>query len=171
MPFADKMLGGVGQIVEIDESVMINRKYHLSDLPQQHDQWVFGLYDRETKKGWIYVVPQQDKATFLPIIQQFIRPGSMVYSDGWAAYNIVANHGYVHRCVIHQDNFVDPVTGVHTQGMESYWSMVKQKIKAVYGSRLHLVPSYLDEFMWRERFGHNTGEAVENILQHIAEQY
>ena len=58
MPIADKMLGGVGQIVEINESVMIKRNYERGDLCQQHDQWVFGMYDRETKKGWIHFVPQ-----------------------------------------------------------------------------------------------------------------
>ena len=130
---------------EIDESIMIKRKYQSGDLRQQHDQWVSGLYDQETKKGWIQCVPQRDEATLLPSIQQFICPGSTVYSDGWAAYNNIANHGYVHGRVIHQNTFVDPVTGVHTQGVESYWSRAKQKIKAVYGSRLYLVPSYLDD--------------------------
>ena len=86
-------------------------------------------------------VAQRDEATLLPSIQQFIRPGSTVYSDGWAVYNNFVNHGYVHRHLIHQDNCLNPVTAVHTQGVESYWSRVKQKIKAVYGSRLHLVHS------------------------------
>ena len=171
MPIADKKLGGVGHIVEIDESLMVKRKYNRVGLRQQHQELVFGMYDRTSGKEWIKFVPRRDADTLLPIIQEFAHPGSTVYSDGWNAYNDIANLGYVHGRVIHQENFVDPVTGVHTQGVEAYWSRVKQKIKAVYGSRLPLVQSYLDEFMWRERFGHNTAESFDTILQHIAEHY
>ena len=35
---ADKMIGGVGEIVEIDESLLIKRKYHGSGVRQQHQQ-------------------------------------------------------------------------------------------------------------------------------------
>ena len=81
------------------------------------------------------------------------------------------NNGYEHRRVIHGENFVDPETGLHTQGVEAYWSRAKHKIKAVYGSRLNLVPSYLDEFLWRERFGKNSDGSFCNMLQHISEHY
>ena len=42
-------------------------------------------------------------------------------------------------------------------------------IKSVYGSTLPLIPSYLDEFMWRERYGLNISEAFDNTLIHIAD--
>ena len=157
--------------MEIDESLLIKRKYNRGMMRAQHQQWIFGLYDRSTKKGWIQFVARRDEATLLPLIQQFVRPGSTVYSDAWAAYNNLEQHGYVHGVVVHQENFVDPLTGVHTQNIEAYWSRAKHKIKAVYGSTLPLIPSYLDEFMWRERYGLNTSEAFDNILAHIAEHY
>ena len=53
-----------------------------------------------------------------------------IYSDGWQAYNNLPNIGYGHERVIHTDNFVDPVTGVHTNGVEAYWSRAKQKLKS-----------------------------------------
>jgi len=87
----------------------------------------------------------------LPIIKEFVLPGTTVHSDGWGACNNLGNNGYEHRRFIHEENFVDPETGVHTQGLEAYWSRAKHKIKAMYGSKL--VPSYIDEFLWRERFG------------------
>ena len=98
-------------------------------------------------------VARRDEATLLPLTQQFVRPGSTVYSNAWAAYNNLGQHGYAPGVVMHQEKFLDPMTGVHTQNIEAYWSRAKHKIKSVYGSRLHLIPSYLDEFMWRERFG------------------
>ena len=35
----------------------------------------------------------------------------------------------VHRTVVHRDNFVNPVTGIHTQEVESAWSRLKYHIK------------------------------------------
>lgn len=171
MPWQDKLIGGVGEIVEVDESVMIKRKYNRGHYREQHNQWVFGMYDRQRRVGWIEFVESRDAPTLLPLIQRYVRPGTMIYSDGWAAYNNLPNIGYGHDRVIHADNFVDPVTGVHTNGVEAYWSRAKQKLKAVYGSRLHMVPSYLDEYLWRERFGLQTAAAFDNMLAHIAEHY
>ena len=64
--------------------------------------------------------------------------------------------------------FVDPVTGVHTQNIESYWNRCKTKIKSMKGVRRHMLPGYLDEFMWRERVGSDKFDA---ILNEIALQY
>ncbi len=103
----------------------------------------------------------------LPLMQQYVRPGSIVYSDGWRAYSNLANHGYAHNIVVHQDNFIDPVTSVHTQGVKAYWFRAKQKIKAFYGSGLPLIPSYLDEFVWQEHYRLNLGEASpEHVASH-----
>ena len=114
---------------------------------------------------------RRDAATLLPIIQRHVLPGIMIYSDGWAAYDTLDQLGYGHRVVIHDDTFVDPVTGVHINGVEAYWLRTRQKIKAVYGSRLYMIPSYLDEFTWRERYGKSGGAAFESMLRVIAEQY
>ena len=171
LPLEEKLMGGDGLIVEIDESLMIKLKYNRGRMREQHHQWVFGLYDLQAGKGWIQFVQRRDEATLLPLIQQFVRPGSAVYSDAWAAYTNIGQHGYVHGVVVHEENFVNPINGVHTQGIEAYWSRAKRKIEDVYGSRMPLIPSYLDEFMWRERYGLSSSEAFESMLSHIAEHY
>ena len=72
-----------------------------------------------------------------------------MYSDQWAAYNNVqqlqpvTQHGFVN----HSLHFVDPVTGVHTQNVESYWNRVKGKFKRMKGVHESMLNSYLDEFM------------------------
>ena len=93
--------------------------------------------------------------TLIPVIQAHVHPSTIIHSDGWAAYNTLAQVGYVHVVIIHDQHFVDPVTGVHTNGVKRYWSRAKQKTKDVYGSRLHMIPSYLDDFKWRERLWAN----------------
>ena len=132
---------------------------------------VFGIYDRSRHIGYIQLIDNRDAATLIPIIQAHVQPGTMIYSDGWAAYNDLAQLGYGHEVIGHGQHSVDPATAVHTNGVRAYWSRAKQKIKAVYGSRLHMVPSYLDEFMWRERYGLASADTFDNMLAVLAEHY
>ena len=79
-----RQLGGVGRVVEIDESLVSKRKANRDrQLPQR---WVFGIYDVEAKVGYLQEVPDRSAATLLPIIERYIAPGSIIRSDEWAAY-------------------------------------------------------------------------------------
>ena len=49
-------------------------------------------------------------ATLMSVIQQFIKPGSTVISDQWAAYSEIGQYGYQHLTVNHSEHFVDPGT-------------------------------------------------------------
>eukprot|EP00795_Rhopilema_esculentum_P017022 gene17022-8527_t len=136
-PMNDRMRGGPGQIVEIDESVLVKRKYNRRTMRPQHEQWIFGMYNRQTSNV--------DADTLIQLIQRYTRPGSTIYFDGWAAYNGLGALGLNHGVIIHAENFVDPIAGVHTNSVEAYWSRAKRKLKAVYGSLDHMKPSYLVE--------------------------
>ena len=48
---------------------------------------------------------------------------------------------------------------------------MKTKLKRMKGCDGDQLPSYLDEFMWRERYGKTGNEALQNIMRHIARQY
>ena len=123
--------------------------------------------------GYMEVVPQRNAATLLPIILAHTQPGTIIHSDQWRAYNQVNTLPNVasHSTVNHSIEFVDPVTGTHTQNVESYWNRVKIRFKEMKGCHESQLPSYLDEFMWRERFGSTASSALDSIVDHIAEQY
>lgn len=74
-------IGGIDKIVEIDEAKVGRRKYHKGRLIT--GQWVFGGIERESKK--IFIIPVEDRKseTLIPIIRQYIEPGSIIYSDCW----------------------------------------------------------------------------------------
>eukprot|EP00731_Ephydatia_muelleri_P009246 Em0004g1584a len=88
------VIGGPGQTVEIDECLLVRRKYN--DGHQVREQWVFGGYDVATKVGFMVPVDRRDAATLLPIIQKYIAPGTTIISDLWAAYNTIGTLGYQH---------------------------------------------------------------------------
>ena len=145
-------IGGVGHIVEIDESLFARRKYNRGRLVPE--TWIFGGYDQQTKHGFLVPVPRRDAATLLPIIQQWVLPNTTIWSDMWAAYNQLPQLGYQHGTVNHTNNFVDPVSGVCTNRVEAMWQRGKSKFKSMMGpTNREMIPDYLSEFMWAQRFG------------------
>ena len=142
---------------------------------------------------WVMrIVPDRSAATLLPIIQQHVRSGTIVHSDECAAYNRIQHLPPVgqHRVVNHSLHFVDPATSVHAPHAESYWNRVKTKFKRMKGvpesmlvsrsqTRVRIwlretksmLPSYLDEFMWRERHGSTASTALASLCRDIALRY
>ena len=83
--------------------------------------------------GYVQIVNQRNAATFLPINQAHVAPGTAVHYDEWAAYNLVATLSNVasHSTVNHSITLVDLVTGTHTQNIESYWNRIEAKLKKI----------------------------------------
>ena len=136
---------------------------------------MFGMVDVSSRPalGYMEIVQQRTAAHLLPIIQQHTKPNTTVHSDQWRAYNNVAGLPNVaqHATVNHSLHFVDPATGVHTQHIESYWNRVKTKLKRMKGCHESQLASYLDEFMWRERYGCTSAATMDNIIGDIAREY
>ena len=127
----------------------------------------------EPALGYMELVPDRRASTLLPIIQAYIKPGTTIRSEQWAAYSNVAqlpnvaSHVTVNRCL----HFVDQNTAVHTQNIESYWQRVKDRFKSMRGVSSEQLPGYLDEYMWRQRYGRTKIDAFNNIITHINNQY
>ena len=153
----------VGRTVEIDESAFVKRK-HVGRVVRT--QWFFEGIDTTTHEGFLVAVPQRDAATLLPILQQYVRPGTTVISDLCAAYNTIGNLRYQHLTVNHSVHFVDPVTQATTNHEESMWGRAKQRNKRECGTHRSLLTSYLLEFMWRRQFGK---DLFQKLLEHIRE--
>ena len=118
------------------------------------------------------VVGIRDANTRLPLIRAHKLAGTVIHSDQWAAYSQIAAripHIVQHSTVNHTLEFVNPTTGTHTQ--HSYWGRVKKQFKSMKGVHAEQLPSYLDEFMWQERYGKDPNSAFSSILLDIATQY
>lgn len=141
-------IGGPGKIVEIDESKFGKRKYNRGHRVE--GQWVFGGVQRDTGNCFMVPVEKRDRDTLLPIIQEWILPGTTIISDCWKAYDCLADHGYLHLKVNHSLEFVDAATGACTNRIEASWNAAKRTI-CPSGRRKAFYPGYLAKYMFQKR--------------------
>ena len=90
--------------------------------------WVFGGTEWITRNSFLIEADKRDAQALLPI-KNYIRPGSIIYSDEWRVYTCIESIPDTHHTVNHSQNFVDPTTGSHTQSVESMWSSCKKMIR------------------------------------------
>ena len=119
------------------------------------DQWVFGVISTEhiPCRGNFQVVRSRSRAILTQIMQRVLLPESEVHTDGWASYRNLPRHVAnvrVHRTVVHQNHFVDPLTGIHIQEAESAWSRLKYHVEREKGIRRADLQEFLNEQMWRD---------------------
>ena len=135
------------------ESKFCKAKYNRGRNLNMRDGWVLGGIERNTRRCFLESVPCRDSQTLMPIITKWVEPGTTIITDEWRAYQQLGNMGYVHLTVNHSANFVDPLTGAHTQNVESMLARIKGRFKKMYGTSGDLKTTYYAEFMWRERYG------------------
>ena len=117
--------------------------------------WVLGLVERgSTSRCFFIPLPnnKRDAATLIPIIQSFVRPGSIIMTDGWSAYSRLSRLGYYHFVVNHSIEYVNPITGAHINTMEGLWTHCKRHVN---GNK-YITDSLLN-YMWRKRIGGTRG--------------
>ena len=146
--------------VEIDESYFGGKRKNKSNAERKIAEGrgpvdmtaVVGAKDRATKKVAAKVVEDTDKATLQGFVADNAEPSATVYTDDAVAYEGIPNP---HESVKHSvSEFVDGMA--HTNGIESFWSMLKRAHKGIYHkfSPKHLA-RYVSEFAGR----HNIRES------------
>jgi len=164
-----RLLGGANGPVSIDECCVSKAKPARNRRARRVPEvWVFGLSD-PTGEVHMEVVPDRTAQTLIPIIVRHVAPGSMVWSDGWAAYahGALGRAGFGHQVVIHEREFVR-ADGMNINRAEGNWSNMKARFKGMKGTSRALLPSYLREFMWTAR--HRRAEFTE-LVRAMREQY
>ena len=114
-------------------------------------------------RGYFEVMERQDVATLHSIIARCVRIGTEVHSDDWATYWQMDLHIHSvshHKAVVHWLHFVDPVTGIHTQEVESCWKNLKLGQKIHKGIGREDMQFYLDEKMRRQWRAENPQNAI-----------
>ena len=109
---------------------------------------VAGIKDRETNKVSARVIEKADSETLHGFISDHVVQGSTVYTDEATAYNNLVD--FDHESVKHSVGEYVRLQA-HTNGIESFWSMLKRGYNGVYHkmSAKHL-NRYVSEFAGRQ---------------------
>ena len=142
--------GGFSGPVEVDETYMGGKRKNMSNARRKElagtgrgsvgKVAIVGAKDRSTKQVRAQVVEHTDKPTLQGFVVEHTAPDATVYTDDASAYEGLP---FTHESVKHSVS--EYVRGmVHTNGMESFWSMLK---RAHMGTYHKLSPKHLDRYV------------------------
>ena len=79
-------------------------------------QWVFGGCKKYNKLR-IFMIPVHNRKakTLIPIIKCWIKPGSIIHSNCWKAYDQLEKIGYTHVKINHSKEFENRVQPAQMQ--------------------------------------------------------
>ena len=85
------------------------------------------------------------------ILDKVCQPNTAVMTDDFGGYNFLdRNRDYIHLRVNHSMGQYSAGNGVHTNGIESFWALLKRGIYGMYHKvSLKYMQRYIDEFCWR----------------------
>jgi transposase-like protein len=119
---------------------------------------VQGILDRQLRQIRCKVIPNIRRETLQNEILRNVRYGSKVYTDSATSYDQLRRR-YVHDVVNHAEQYVNGQ--VHTNGLESFWSLFKRNLRGTYVS---VEPFHLDRYLDEQVFRYNNRATKDNPL-------
>ena len=114
---------------------------------------VMGFVERSDEKGKSRVragvIPNVKRSTLDPKVRENVEPGATFYTDGAGGYRFLGDR-YDHSVVNHDAGEYVREGGVHTNGIENFWALLKRGLHGTYVSvePYHLF-RYIDEQVFR----------------------
>ena len=116
---------------------------------------VLGVRDQH---GEVRATPIADtrSETLQGFISANVPQGASVVTDQFSAYHGLNERGYVHHTVNHSIGEYVRSYCLHTNGIESFWSLLK---RGYYGVYHYMSPKHLHRYVSEFSFRHNTAQA------------
>jgi transposase len=152
---SDDPLGGPGQVVEIDESMVGGKSFGTGGGRYAPNKaCVLGMLEAGGELI-TRVVPNVKEHTLVPLVQEHVLPGTHIHTDALRSYQNLGEHGYRHSFVRHQWKEYVGSEGQTVNRIEGFWAMLKRGIN---GTHIHVsakhLPKYLGEFEYRWNMRH-----------------
>ena len=147
-------------VVEIDETYLGGtaiRRFQKEPKVRPPKQMVFAIRERSTKttagRVRFFHVPDGKRATLEPIIKDHISPGvKRINTDSSSVYDFAIHETFNsrHRTVNHSMQWVVPGSAIHTNTVESSFSLLKRGlIGSFHRVSIKHLHRYLTEFEYR----------------------
>ena len=145
--------------VEVDETYFGGKRANMSNEKRRklagtgrgtaHKIAVIGMKDRVTKNVRARVIDSPNKPTLQGFVVENAAPGATVYTDELPAYEGIP---FTHESVKHGvSQFVKGMA--HTNGAESFWSMLKRAHMGTYHKLSHKhLNRYVQQFAGKQNF-------------------
>ncbi|MBO9669348.1 MAG: IS1595 family transposase [Sphingobium sp.] len=164
-------LGGLGSIVEADETFIGREPGKEVAAAYHHKMKVVSLVERGTGRAKSFVVDAVSADVVAPIVFENVYQETRLMTDEHVIYRFIGRHYRDHQHVAHSAG--EYVRGkVHTNTIEGYFSIFKRGMKGVYQfcAKKHL-HRYLAEFDFRYSnriaLGYNDSDRADILLRGI----
>lgn len=148
----DPLVNQLSGHIEVDETYFGGKRKGKRGRGAAGKTPVVGIIQRNGKVKTM-AVPDVKSDTLQILVKNHVKEGSTVYTDGWQWYSGLKEHGFIHKLVDHDKEFISD-GNTHTNSIEGYWRLSKHKLYARYHkiSKKYL-PDYLaeSEFKFNER--------------------
>lgn len=165
--FKDNKLGGIGKIVQVDET-MLNFKcksHRGRSSNNRTDALCIVEVNNSISKVFAQIIPNKEASTIIPIICGQVISGSTIWSDEHKSYARLGLKGYLHDTVCHKYEFVNKSNGINTQAIESFHNELKLEIKRRKGIHTTEREKFLKEFCYYFNNKNDFLSAIFNLIK------
>ncbi|KAG0421195.1 hypothetical protein DMUE_6306, partial [Dictyocoela muelleri] len=120
--FSSNKMGGVGKIIQVDET-MLNYKvksHRGRPAANKTDALCIIEFENGIKNVFATIIENKKESTIVPIICSQVASNSIIWSDEHGAYSNLKDIFEDHKTVCHKYEFINYETGVNTQAVESF---------------------------------------------------
>lgn len=160
----DDPIGGLGEIVEIDETLVGGvRRSGISGPNMENKTVVLGMVERGGEVV-THVVRNNRRSSLQPPIVATVVRGTEIHTDMARSYQELWRVGYKHLRVNHDAGQYATADGVHTQTIEGFWSQLK---RAINGTHIHVSGKHLWKYAKEAEYRFNRRERPEMMLSEL----
>jgi hypothetical protein len=147
---------------------MLNNKcksHRIRSAANRTDSLCIIEYDEKITRCFAKIISDKRQSTIVPIICIQVISGSTVHTDEHGAYHNLSSWYFVHGTVCHKYEFINHISGVHTQGIESFHNEFKLEIKRRKGVRICYREKFLKEFCFYFNHRSDFFDAVFDLIK------
>ena len=158
----DEPLGGIGKIVEVDETYVGGFKR--GGQGGRGKAIVMGMVE---KNGDVisFTIPRRDRNNMIGAIEKYIADGSEIHTDTAQPYKILREHQeYTHLTVDHSISEYVGDFGQTTNAIEGYFGQLKRSINGTY---ISVSPEYLQNYAKECEYRYNRRDTPHIMLPEL----